>query len=44
MSQLSTYIALEGAATALSIYQNARIPGLLQTADYARALLSTVPT
>ncbi|WP_280270811.1 DUF5753 domain-containing protein [Nocardia wallacei] len=43
MSQLSTYIALEGAATALSIYQNARIPGLLQTADYARALLSTSP-
>ncbi|WP_330233289.1 Scr1 family TA system antitoxin-like transcriptional regulator [Nocardia sp. NBC_00508] len=41
--KLSTYIALEGTASALMMYQSARIPGLLQTEDYARALLRTSP-
>ncbi|MFQ6397681.1 Scr1 family TA system antitoxin-like transcriptional regulator [Nocardia sp. KC 131] len=41
--KLDVYIALEGTATALSIYQNARIPGLLQTESYARSLLCTSP-
>ncbi|MFI5780307.1 helix-turn-helix domain-containing protein [Nocardia sp. NPDC051570] len=42
-NKLDVYITLEGAATSLTMYQGARIPGLLQTADYARALLSTSP-
>ncbi|MGW4769674.1 Scr1 family TA system antitoxin-like transcriptional regulator [Nocardia sp. NPDC004278] len=41
--KLDVYITLEGIATALSMYQSARIPGLLQTEDYARALLRTSP-
>ncbi|MEV5839496.1 Scr1 family TA system antitoxin-like transcriptional regulator [Nocardia sp. NPDC052112] len=41
--KLSTYIALEGTASSLAMYQSARIPGLLQTEDYARALLRTSP-
>lgn len=41
--KLSTYIALEGTASALTMYQSARIPGLLQTEDYARGLLRTSP-
>ncbi|MBB5914345.1 hypothetical protein BJY24_003212 [Nocardia transvalensis] len=40
---LSTYVALEKETTTLSIFQSARIPGLLQTEDYARALLRTSP-
>ncbi|WP_433602282.1 DUF5753 domain-containing protein [Nocardia sp. CA-135953] len=39
--KLDVYISLETTATALAMYQNARIPGLLQTEHYARALLST---
>lgn len=42
-SQLSTYITLEAAATTITTYQNIRLPGLLQTARYARALLHTSP-
>ncbi|ATL66564.1 Scr1 family TA system antitoxin-like transcriptional regulator [Nocardia terpenica] len=42
-TQLSTFIALERSATAFFVYQNARIPGLLQSEDYARSLLSTSP-
>jgi hypothetical protein len=41
--KLDVYITLEGTASALMMYQNARIPGLLQTAEYARALLRTDP-
>lgn len=41
--KLDVYITLEGIATTLSMYQSARIPGLLQTEDYARALLRTSP-
>jgi transcriptional regulator with XRE-family HTH domain len=40
----STYVGLEAAATALQYYQSTIVPGLLQTADYARAMLEvTVP-
>lgn len=39
--KLDVYIALETTATTITIYQNARIPGLLQTEDYARALHGT---
>ncbi|WP_040817937.1 DUF5753 domain-containing protein [Nocardia jiangxiensis] len=41
--KLDVYINLESAATALTMYQSARIPGLLQTEEYARALLRTSP-
>lgn len=34
----STYVGLEQAATSLEIYHSAVVPGLLQTADYARAV------
>jgi hypothetical protein len=40
----STYVGLEAAATELKYYQTTIVPGLLQTADYARAMLEvTVP-
>ncbi|MGF6887245.1 hypothetical protein ABIA39_004380 [Nocardia sp. GAS34] len=39
--KLDVYINLERLATTLTIYQNERLPGLLQTEDYARALLET---
>jgi hypothetical protein len=35
----STYVGLEAAATGLRYYQSTIMPGLLQTADYARAML-----
>jgi len=38
---LDVYISLEGAATALSVYQSELVPGLLQTEDYARTLIRT---
>ncbi|MDT0342288.1 helix-turn-helix domain-containing protein [Streptomyces litchfieldiae] len=33
------YIGLEGAASQMSVYQGERIPGLLQTEEYARAII-----
>ncbi|WP_049572725.1 helix-turn-helix domain-containing protein [Streptomyces sp. SBT349] len=33
------FIGLEGAASQLSVYQSAYVPGLLQTEDYARAII-----
>ncbi|MEV0633838.1 helix-turn-helix transcriptional regulator [Streptomyces sp. NPDC050619] len=38
---MQEYVALEGAATAIKVWQPAFIPGLLQTPDYARALRSS---
>lgn len=38
---LATYLGLESAASEVRIYRISRIPGLLQTEDYARALLTT---
>jgi len=38
---LGTYLGLESAASELRIYKVNRIPGLLQTEDYTRALLTT---
>lgn len=35
----STYVGLEAAATELKYYQTTIVPGLLQTADYARAMI-----
>ena len=35
----STYVGLEAAATELRYYQSTIVPGLLQTADYARAMI-----
>jgi transcriptional regulator with XRE-family HTH domain len=44
-SATSTYIGLEQAATEISWYETIRIPGLLQTPDYTRALLrSLIPS
>jgi transcriptional regulator with XRE-family HTH domain len=37
----STYVGLEAAATSISDYGLGMVPGLLQTADYARALIHT---
>ncbi len=42
-SQLSTYITLETTAASITTYQNTRLPGLIQTSEYARALLRTSP-
>ncbi len=36
----AVYIGLEDEATSLSIYHNVAVPGLLQSEDYARAILS----
>jgi transcriptional regulator with XRE-family HTH domain len=38
---LATYLGLESAASEIRIYKISRIPGLLQTEDYSRALLAT---
>ncbi len=38
-SWFETYIGLEGAASAIRTYQAQYVPGLLQTEDYARALI-----
>ena len=38
---LATYLGLESAASEMRIYRVNRIPGLLQTEDYTRALLAT---
>ncbi|MBF6351954.1 helix-turn-helix domain-containing protein [Nocardia flavorosea] len=35
------YVGLETVATELTVYQSELVPGLLQTADYARALIRT---
>jgi len=39
VSRASTYIDLEEAATEISWYETIRIPGLLQTPDYTRAIM-----
>jgi transcriptional regulator with XRE-family HTH domain len=39
--QLATYLGLESAASALRIYRVSRMHGLLQTEDYARAMLTS---
>ena len=39
--QLATYLGLESAASEMRIYRVNRLPGLLQTDDYTRALLAT---
>ncbi len=41
--QLRTYIDHEDKATAIRSFHAVLIPGLLQTADYARAVISTAP-
>jgi hypothetical protein len=38
-TQLSTYLTLETTASTITTYQTTRLPGLIQTAEYARALL-----
>ncbi|WP_328912664.1 MULTISPECIES: helix-turn-helix domain-containing protein [unclassified Streptomyces] len=38
---LDVYISLEEAATALSIYESELVPGLLQTDEYVRTLITT---
>jgi hypothetical protein len=38
---LATYLGLESAASEIRTYRVNRLPGLLQTADYTRALLAT---
>ncbi|MFB7090072.1 helix-turn-helix domain-containing protein [Streptomyces sp. NPDC056296] len=38
---MQEYVALENAATAIKAWQPAFVPGLLQTADYGRALRTT---
>jgi len=40
--QTQTYIGLESAAVLMREYQTLRMPGLLQTADYTRALVNGV--
>ena len=42
-SWVEAYVGLEAAATVLRTYEVQFIPGLLQTEDYAHALLSTAP-
>ncbi|MBO4205839.1 helix-turn-helix domain-containing protein [Micromonospora echinofusca] len=37
----TTYVGLESAATELRVYESTTVHGLLQTEDYARALLTT---
>lgn len=41
--KLDVYINLERLATTLTVFQNERLPGLLQSNAYARALLRTNP-
>ncbi|RVX43068.1 helix-turn-helix protein [Nonomuraea polychroma] len=38
-SWFEVYIGLEGAASSIRTYENQFVPGLLQTADYARAVI-----
>src|ERR1700727_799270 len=38
--QFATYLGLESAASEIRIYEVSLIPGLLQTEDYARAVIS----
>jgi transcriptional regulator with XRE-family HTH domain len=42
LSEFSTYVGLEADATSTKYYQSTVIPGLLQTADYARAMHEVV--
>lgn len=35
----ATYVGLEAEATSIEVYQTGTVPGLLQTAEYARAML-----
>jgi hypothetical protein len=39
LAYFATYVGLEQAATSLRYFQSSTIPGLLQTEDYARAML-----
>src|SRR5580700_3740582 len=39
MPQFATYLGLESAASEIRIYEVSLIPGLLQTEDYARAVI-----
>jgi transcriptional regulator with XRE-family HTH domain len=41
LDYFATYVGLEQAATSLSYFMSAIVPGLLQTADYARAMLAS---
>ncbi|MGD0064340.1 MAG: helix-turn-helix transcriptional regulator [Streptosporangiaceae bacterium] len=44
LESFATYVGLEAEATELRYYQSTIVPGLLQTADYARAMLEvTIP-
>jgi transcriptional regulator with XRE-family HTH domain len=38
--QLATYLGMENAASEMRVYQVHRVPGLLQTEDYARAIFA----
>lgn len=42
-SAFNMYVGLEAAARRLTTYHDQHIPGLLQTADYARAIISASP-
>lgn len=42
LDYFATYVGLEEAATAVREYQTSVIPGLLQTADYARAMAKVI--
>ena len=41
LEYFATFVGLEQAAASLSYYMSAIVPGLLQTADYARAMLAS---
>ncbi len=43
-SWFDVFVALEGAASELRMYQSELVPGLFQTAAYARAVLGASPT
>ncbi|MFC9995565.1 helix-turn-helix domain-containing protein [Nocardia sp. NPDC127526] len=43
-SAFNMYVGLEAAARRLTTYHDQHIPGLLQTADYARAIISALPS
>jgi transcriptional regulator with XRE-family HTH domain len=37
---VATYVGMEGAASEIRVYRGSRLPGLLQTEDYARAVVA----